>query len=324
MYPLKFNNIYHTKVWGGRDFETFRENLPKGKIGESWDIACHSHGTSVVVNGQFKGVRLERLIEIMGEELIGTKISKDYFPLLIKIINAREKLSVQVHPDDKYATINEGEMGKTEIWYVMEAFEGANLVLGTKNIQTKEEFKRIIEAGNLEKYLNEIEVKKGDVYFIKSGLIHAIGEGVVVAEIQQNSDTTYRVYDYNRGRDLHIEKALDVIDLDLGIMKCIGDKVERVGYNKTLLCLCKDFALELYDIEEYCIEKSDKERFYAFTCVEGKGEIIFKHGIESIKKGDSILIPACLGEYIFKGEMKVLKYYLPRGSNVESTNNLYK
>ncbi|WP_427337996.1 type I phosphomannose isomerase catalytic subunit [Caloranaerobacter sp. DY30410] len=316
MYPLKFENIYFEKIWGGRDLKNFRDNLPDGNIGESWDVACHKNGTSVVSNGEFKGMKLDELIKLKGSELIGTKISQEWFPLLIKFINARDKLSVQVHPDDEYGMKVEGEMGKTEVWYVVEAFEGTNLILGTKDC-TKEQFRKAIETGELDKYLNRVPVKKGDVYFVKSGLIHAIGEGVIIAEIQQNSDTTYRVYDYNRGRELHIDKALDVVDLSLEGRKSKGIKIEREGYTKTYYCLCKDFSLELYDVFDSFEECSDEERFFIFTCVEGEGEIIYKDGTEKIKKGDSLLIPASLGEYKFSGRMKVLKSYVPDVKKVE-------
>lgn len=317
MYPLKFENLYYEKIWGGRELKLFRDNLPEGNIGESWDIACHCNGTSVVANGEFKGVKLDKLIELKGEELIGTEISKEWFPLLIKLINTKDKLSVQVHPDDKYGKKVEGEMGKTEVWYVVEAFEGANLIVGTKEGCTKEQFKKAIEDGNLDEYMNKSFVKKGEVYFVKSGLIHAIGEGLIIAEIQQNSDITYRVYDYNRGRELHINKALDVVDFSLSGNKITGISVEREGYNKTYLCLDKNFSLELYNVQTSFTEISDRERFYAFTCVEGEGEIVYKVGTEKIKKGDSVLIPAFLGEYTFNGEMKLLKSYVPDVKKVE-------
>jgi len=317
MYPLKFKNIYFDKIWGGRDFELFRNNMPEGNIGESWDIACHKNGTSVVSNGEFEGMRLDELIKLKGDELIGSKISSDWFPLLIKLINAKESLSVQVHPDDEYGMRVEGEMGKTEVWYVVEAFEGANLVVGTKEGCTKEQFKEAIESGNLEPHMNKIFVEKGDVYFVKSGLMHAIGEGVIIAEIQQNSDTTYRVYDYDRGRELHVDKALHVVDLNLIGKKSTGLKLECEGFSKSYLCLCKDFSLELYDVCTSVKEKSDNERFYAFTCVEGNGKIKFEGGEEDINKGDSVMIPATLGEYELFGSMKLLKSYVPDVSKVE-------
>ncbi|QIB27632.1 type I phosphomannose isomerase catalytic subunit [Caloranaerobacter azorensis] len=317
MYPLKFENLYFEKVWGSRDLESFRENLPSGKIGESWDVSCHPHGVSVVSNGKYKGMKLDELIRQEGAKLLGTKIPTDKFPLLVKLLNTSDKLSVQVHPDDEYALKVEGEMGKTEVWYVVEANEGAKLILGTNGC-TKKQFEMAIKEGNPEKYMNVVEVKKGDVYLIKSGLIHTMGEGLIIAEIQQNSDTTYRVYDYNRGRELHIEKALDVIDFDLVGKKSEGLKVEKEGYSKTYYCLNKHFSLELYDIEDNLIEDSDEERFYIFTCVEGEGEIKYTDGIEKISMGDSILIPASLGKYQIVGQLKLLKSYVPDIQKVEN------
>lgn len=273
---------------------------------------------SIVSNGTFKGKTLKQVIEEYKDELLGTKIDKEKFPLLVKIINANEPLSVQVHPENEYAKKVEGELGKTEIWYVVDAFEGANLVVGAKEGVTKQDIKDALEAGDIEKHLNKVQVKKGDVYFVKSGLIHAIGEGVVIAEIQQNSDTTYRVYDYNRGREIHVNKALDVINLQLSSNKRKGLKVIENGYEKTYLCLCEEFSLELYDILEEAVECSDKERFFIFTCVEGEGIIISGDNKEEIKKGDSFLVPASLSEYTLKGNMKLLKSYVPDVNKIKN------
>lgn len=317
MGPLKFENIYFDKIWGGRDLEVFRNNLPPGDIGESWDVACHPHGTSIIANGDYKGMKLSELIELKGEEIIGSKITKSWFPLLVKLINAKEKLSVQVHPEDEYARNTEGEMGKTEVWYVVEAFEGASLVLGTKEC-TKEQFKKAIETDKFDELMNRIPVKKGEVYFVKSGLVHAIGEGVIIAEIQQNSDTTYRVYDYNRGRELHIDKALDVVNLKLRGNRSEGLRAQYNGYVKIFYCLCDHFSLELYEITDNVSECSDNERFYIFTVVEGQGRIAYKGGSENLSFGDSILIPAQLGEYEIKGKLKLLKSYVPDVEKVKS------
>ena len=316
MYPIKFENLYYDKIWGGRDLELFRTNLPEGNIGESWDIACHPNGTGKISNGKFKGMSFNELIESYKDEVLGQEIDEKRFPLLIKIINAKDKLSVQVHPNDEYGFRMENEPGKTEIWYVVEALEGANLVVGTKDC-TREKFTEALEKGELDKYLNKVPVKKGEVYFVKSGLVHAIGEGVIIAEIQQNSDTTYRVYDYNRGRDLHVDKALDVIDFSLKGEKSLGIKVEKEGYTKTYYALCEHFSLEEYNIEEKLEETSDEERFFVLTCVEGEGKILYKDGIETIKRGDSILIPANLGSYTISGKLKILKSYVPNIAKVE-------
>ena len=311
MYPLKFGNLYYEKVWGGRDLEAFRDNMPKGKVGESWDIACHQNGISIVSNGKYKGIGLDQLIKMKGEDLLGIDISPHPFPLLVKILNPNNQLSIQVHPNDKYALANEGEMGKTEAWYIMEAQEGASIILGTKKC-SKEEFKEAIENGNINKYMNTIQVKKGDVYYIEPGLIHSLGPGIIAVEIQQNSDITYRVYDYGRGRQLHIEKALQIIDFNAEGKKSNGTKIQKENYDKICYCMNKHFALELYDIKTNVLEFSNKERFYIYTCVEGEGTIIYDNGEEKFKTGDSIFIPASLGEYQIFGKLKLLKFYVPK------------
>ena len=317
MYPLKFKSIYFEKIWGGRELEAFRGDLPEGEIGESWDVACHEDGTSIVANGEFKGIKLDDLIKDKGDQVTGTKISKDRFPLLLKLINSNDKLSIQVHPDDEYGYRVEGEPGKTEAWYVVDAKEGSELIVGVKEDCTKDQFKQAIQEGTLEQYMNKVQIKRGETYFIKSGLMHAICEGAIIAEIQQNSNTTYRVYDYNRGRELHIDKALEVVNLDLEGRKSSGLKISNLGYSKTYLCLAKEFSLEKYEVESYFTENSDEERFFIFTCVEGKGEIEYSGGIESIAYGESILIPAALGQYTFKGQMNLLKSYVPDMDKIE-------
>ena len=308
MYPIKFENLYYEKVWGGRDLENFRANLPKGNIGESWDIACHPNGTGIVSNGEFKGMSFDTLIKIKGEELVGTKVALEKMPLLLKIINSKEKLSVQVHPGDEYASKYEGEYGKTEAWYVIDAKENASLIVGTKSC-TKEEFEKAIISNDVEKYLNKINVKKGDFFLINSGLIHAICEGVIIAEIQQNSDITYRVYDYGRPRELHVKKALDVVDLNLQAKGAMGKEEITNGYTKKILCTTKYFGIEKYIISEELKDKGNTERFYIITCVEGEGIIKGENFNEVIKMGDSYLIPASLKDYEIKGKLTVLKSY---------------
>lgn len=318
MYPLKFESIYFEKIWGGRELEAFKKDLPSGDIGESWDVACHEDGTNTIANGEFKGMKLDKLIAEKGNEIVGTQISKDRFPLLLKLINSNDKLSIQVHPDDEYGYRVEKEPGKTEAWYVVDAKEGAELIVGVKSGCTKEQFKEAIEEGSLEQYMNKVSIKKGETYFIKSGLMHAICEGAIIAEIQQNSNTTYRVYDYNRGRELHIDKALDVVNLDLVGKKSPGLKVEMNGYSKTYLCLAKEFSLEKYEVSTEFTENSDIERFFIFTCVEGDGTIQYDGGSESITCGESILIPAALGSYTFNGNMGLLKSYVPNLDKVQN------
>lgn len=309
MYSVKFENLYYEKIWGGRDLESFRDNMPNGEIGESWDIACHPNGTGIVANGDFKGVKFNELINKFGHDLVGKKVSLEKFPLLIKLINSKEKLSVQVHPGDEYAAKYEGDYGKTEAWYVMDAKPGASLIVGTKNC-TKEEFEEAIKNNKVEDYLNKIEVKKGDCFLINSGLVHAICEGVIIAEIQQNSDITYRVYDYGRPREIHVKKALDVINFNLQCENLSGKEEEEYeGYSIGTLCENEYFGIEKISIKSEYKSVSDEDKFDMYTCVEGEGLIEGEDFKEIIKIGDSLLIPANLGEYIVKGSLKLLKSY---------------
>ncbi|MDU3582701.1 MAG: type I phosphomannose isomerase catalytic subunit [Clostridium butyricum] len=311
MYPIKFENLYYERIWGGKDLEKFRNNVPEGVIGESWDIACHKNGTGKVANGELKGKGFDEVIKEYGNKFLGNSISIDEdFPLLIKLITAKDKLSVQVHPNDEYAKRVENDLGKTEAWYVVDAEEGASLIVGTKDCD-KETFKKAIEDGNLDKYLNKIPVKKGDFFYVQSGLVHAICEGILIAEIQQSSDTTYRVYDYNRGREIHVEKALDVIDFSIKGENTQGITIKNDGYDKTYLCLGEYFTIQKYEVNTSVKEASDEDRFYLFTCVDGEGTIKYNGGEEKISMGDSIFIPASLGEYELCGKFTLLKSYVP-------------
>lgn len=310
MYPIKFENIYFEKIWGGTGLEKLGKKLPSKNIGERWDIACHENSIGIVSNGKLKGMKFDELIDKYGESLLGKKISKDRFPLLIKLISANDKLSVQVHPDDEYAKNIENDFGKAEAWYVIDAKEGAEIILGTKNCN-KAIFEDAIKKQDLEPYLNRISVKKGDMFYVKSGLVHAICEGLIIAEIQQNSDTTYRVYDFGRGRDIHVDKALDVIDFTLN-----GQKVKEViekydNYEKANLCKNEFFNIEKFIIHKNLKCTSDEDRFYLYTCVEGSGKVYSKEEELKIELGDSFLIPAKLGEYILEGELTLLKSYVP-------------
>ena len=309
MYPIRFENLYYEKIWGGRDFEAFRDNMPDGEIGEKWDIACHPNGTGIVANGELKGIKFDELINKLGHDLVGNKITLEKLPLLIKLISSKEKLSVQVHPGDEYAAKHECDYGKTEAWYVMDAKLGASLIVGTKNC-TKEEFEEAIKNNKVEEYLNKIEVKKGDCFLINSGLVHAICEGVIIAEIQQNSDVTYRVYDYGRPREIHVEKALDVINFDLQCEN-LSEKTEEEfdGYSHILLCKNEYFGIEKITIDSQYNDISDIEKFDMLTCVDGEGTIEGKDFTERIRTGDSYLIPASLGEYTIRGKAIILKSY---------------
>jgi mannose-6-phosphate isomerase len=324
LYPLKFEPLYKDYLWGGRELEQLGKELPQGIVAESWEISTHPDGESVVSNGEYKGLKLTEMINKFGRDLIGHGLEKkdiDKFPLLIKLIDAKDRLSVQVHPKDEYALVNEnGEYGKNEMWYIVSAKQGAKIVYGVVPGITRESFEAAVKGDNIDSCLNYMDVSAGDAVNIPAGLVHAIGAGIVIAEIQQNSNTTYRVFDYNRAdkngnkRPLHIEKALDVIDFNncntngklKGITIEIGEKAK-----KTYLVANKFFSVEKYDIEGSVEEKAEGSRFFTYTCLKGEGKIRHQGCIETISMGESVLIPATLGTYSIEGSLQLIKSYVP-------------
>jgi len=322
MYPIIFTPDYKERVWGGQKLKTvLNKNIPFENTGESWEVACHNNGQSRVKNGQYAGYTLDKLLQEKGMEILGVPFNKgDKFPLLIKFIDAKEKLSVQVHPDDHYASeFENGELGKSEAWYILQADKGAKLVAGLKDGVTKEEFRKKLMSGNLEEILNEVEVKAGDVLNIPAGLIHAIGDGILLAEIQQNSDTTYRVYDWGRlgldgnPRELHIEKSIDVIDFEHKHSKKLVNPIvfSHEGYRVSDFVRNEYFVLQEVVITRSYLSESRKHGFEIYMCVNGSGIIRYKDGSKEkevdIAFGETCLLPASLQAYsIHPKEDKVI------------------
>lgn len=307
MYPLKFLPVYKERIWGGHNLaRLLGRKLPKAKIGESWDLCCHKNGMSVVANGHLTGKTLAELMAEYKEELMGKAYDPGgYFPLLIKIIDANDKLSVQVHPDDDYANRVEGEPGKTEAWFVIAAKPDAQIIYGLKDEVSRENFRQAFRTGDIMACLREVAVKQGDMVYIPSGLVHALLDGVLVYEVQQNSDTTYRVYDYGRvdkdgrPRDLHIDKALDVIKFD-------GQ--EDAPYNKDKI-ESPYFQMQKIRIDNERPDVSN-DSFLIYCIISGVGEIAYHGGIESINKGETVLIPASLKEFTVSGNLELLRIAL--------------
>ena len=310
MYPLKFDNKYVEKIWGGNKLRSYRDNLVEGKIGESWDVSAQNKALSIVKNGKFAGSTLKELVEKYPEKILGTEIDSAEFPLLLKILDSESQLSIQVHPDDEYTANIKGESGKTEAWYIMDAAEDAYLIIGAKNC-SREEFKKSVKNNEINKYINKVKVKKGDVFFIKAGLLHAIGPGILLAEIQQSSDTTYRIYDYGRGRKLDLDKGMDAIDFSLNSFRRKGLKIESKDYDYKYLCLNDKFALDLIDIKRIFRSKGKRERFNILTVVEGEGVIKWEDQSLKLNTADSLLIPAYSKDFQIKGELKIVNSYVP-------------
>ncbi len=308
-YPLKMRPVFKEMLWGGNTLRTrYGKDIPSDKTGESWEIASHPNGQSVVANGEMEGLTLGEAMEKMGADLLGDKVAatcNGRFPLLVKIIDANDNLSVQVHPNDQQAAVLEkNDPGKTEMWYVLAAKPGARLIYGFNRDLTKEEFETAIKESKLEDVMNYVDVKEGDTFLMRSGTLHAIGAGILVAEIQQNSDTTYRVYDYNRRdaqgnpRQLHVEKALQVTNLK----SSVGN--ERIDIHDGVKC--EYFTTLLMEVDGSVTQEVDPNRFEMLICTKGEGEV---NGI-SFRPGDSFVIPAKIGSYTVKGNCSLLRSFV--------------
>lgn len=317
--PLKFKPIFMERIWGGnalRDKFGFDIPLDK-KIGELWTISDNRTAVSIIEGGELSGQRLDAIAYKFFEDIYGKGINYKRFPLLIKIIDAQDKLSVQVHPDDEYASKYEnGDSGKTEMWYIIDAKPGAKLVCGLKEGTTKDKFKKLLQEERLEECLKEIEVEPGDVVYIPSGMVHAIGEGILICEIQQNSDLTYRVYDYNRvdelgrKRELHIKKALDVINFNLKTDKIIPEFKEIQGGRISSVVKSPYFQVSIIEINEQ-INIDTEGKFNTLTAVNGNCTIEYNYDeVIELKAGETILIPASIPSYAIKGKCKVLRAYI--------------
>jgi mannose-6-phosphate isomerase len=319
MYPIIFESVYKEMIWGGVKLrDTYSRNTPFLRTGESWDITCRENEMGIVKNGAYKDMSFLSVIRQNPEKIMGERYKNfDRFPLLVKLIDANDYLSVQVHPDDAYARKAENyPQGKNEMWYILSAEPESFLYIGLKDGVTKETFKSAIHSGKTENCLNKLYVSPGDCVDVPAGLVHAIGKGIVLAEIQQNSDITYRVYDYERtgldgkSRELHIEKSMDVIDFSGRLPKTpVKPKLISTAKNTNIYEYIKNpyFTALLYDIKDDCDDRTDKETFHILTCVKGGAEIKCSNGALKITEGDSIFIPAALGEYEISGQCLVIK-----------------
>lgn len=322
MYPLKFIPILKDKIWGGHKLQQIFGKVPNNlpNIGESWELSGYITDSSVVVNGEWSGKSLLELINIHKDEFLGKKVYQKYgleFPLLFKLIDANDDLSIQVHPNDEYAKKHHNSFGKTEMWYVLDADKDACLIIGFNKDTEKNRYKNAVESGEVENLLQKVPVKKDDVFFIPAGLVHAIGKGVVVAEIQQSSDITYRIYDYKRKddkgneRELHTEMAVDVIEYS-------ASKNPKIPYqiinNETLpLIQCEYFTTNILEFNK-TIKKdySALDSFVAYMCLDGELEILTELHTVKIHKGETVLIPASLKKLTLKPikNSKLLEVYI--------------
>ena len=310
MNITRLEPAYKNYIWGGtRLNKEYNKTSPYDITAESWELSCHDDGLCIISDGCFEGRTLKEVVAENPDVLGKNGKAFDFFPILIKLIDAADKLSVQVHPDDEYALANENSYGKTEMWYVVDAEENASLVYGLKKDVTKEEFLDRAKNGGLMDILNFVPVKKGDVFFIRSGMIHAIGKGILIAEIQQNSNLTYRVYDYDRRdkegnlRPLHTEKAATVADLSMVTDGGFAD-IKQISANVRRLSECKYFTVDEIKINEKYEIKND-DSFVCLTVVSGEGTV---SDLE-VRAGSSVFIP-CGETAVINGKMTVLASYV--------------
>lgn len=304
MSILKLKPSCKDYLWGGhRLVEEYGKEYDGDVLAETWELSCHPDGPSYIINGEYAGKTLQEYIDGEGKEVLGSNCKRFRdFPVLIKFIDAKNNLSIQVHPDNRYALKNEGQYGKTEMWYVMDAEEGAFLYYGFTKEISKEEFAKRIEEDTLLEVLNAVPVHKGDVLFIKSGTIHAIGKGILIAEIQQNSNVTYRVYDYGRvgkdgkKRELHIDKALVVTDRapvvkDNSAYPHVGD--------------CDYFTVDKLNLDGKVMKRLEgtvsEQSFASILILDGEGTIVCGGEKMSFQKGESFFLPAGSGTYVLEG-----------------------
>lgn len=300
-YPLLLKAPLKDYLWGGtRLGEEFGFESESEHIAEAWVLSCHKDGTSTVRNGEYAGKSLTEALEAMGTEALGKRAAAfPYFPLLIKLIDAKDRLSVQVHPNDEYALKNEGEYGKTEMWYVVDCEDNAQLIYGFNRKIDSSEFARRIKDNSLTDVCNYVPVKKGDVFFISAGTLHAIGKGILIAEIQQNSNTTYRVSDYGRlgadgkPRPLHIDKALAVTETAPPKSEYgqIGT-VKEYSFGKLReLASCDKFTARLLSLDGSVALSAD-ESFQALLILSGEVILSYTQGNFRAAKGDCVFVPA--------------------------------
>ncbi len=312
---VRLQPTFKDYLWGGtRLREEWGKKCDYSTIAESWEISAHPAGESIVETGRHKGMRFSNYLDILGKEYWGWKCkASPAFPILVKLIDAKENLSVQVHPGDDYALEHENEYGKNEMWYVIDADEGAGLYCGFKHDTTREEVQKHIEDNTILDDLNWIETKPGDVFFIPSGTVHAIGSGNLICEVQQSSNSTYRLYDYNRKdkygntRELHLEKALDVLDYQKYTPQKLDDKIrDTEKFQEKLITECKYFLCKKYEIRSDMEFRQLERSFILLICIEGKGEIVCGDKTVIIGKGDSFFIPAGEETMLIAGKCTVL------------------
>jgi mannose-6-phosphate isomerase len=317
IYPLQFQPILKERIWGGEKLKTVLNKPITSKItGESWEISTVEGDVSLVANGELKGKSLSDIIDDMPEAILGAKVYQQFgkqFPLLFKYLDAREDLSIQVHPNDELAKKRHNSFGKTEMWYIIQADENASIIVGFKEKSNASDYLEHLKNKSLLDILDKVKVKSGDVFFLETGTVHAIGAGLVVAEIQQTSDITYRIYDFDRKdangkeRELHIDLALKAINYNK--VDTFKKYNTRTNESNTVVD-CRYFTTNLIPLEGKITVKNNGDSFKVYMCVDGAFDLEANNCNYSYKKGDTLLLPAALEEFKLDGKASILEIYI--------------
>lgn len=311
LYPLRLHYMVKSAIWGGHRLSAYGKQTEDLNMAETWELACREKENAMIENGPLAGMALRDYFRDFGTELIGKEIGKQGFPLLVKLIDAKDDLSVQVHPDDAYAARVEHDRGKTEAWHILEAETGASIIYGLTPGTTPDDFREAVGKSEFSHLLCRVPVKPGDTFFIPSGMVHAIGKGVLLAEVQQNSDLTYRVYDYDRRdkegntRPLHLEKAMDVIRpfTEEEVTAARYARTDGV-HSSTLLADCPYFCMQLLPEDTEMSLTVGEQHFIHLLCLAGETVLTWQKEEYLLQKGDSWLLPAGLGECQLKTDAK--------------------
>ncbi len=319
LYPLQFQPEMKERVWGGRNLERFGYSLPAGSIGEAWTISEHPHGMTKVINGVLHGWGLDQVREHYREMVFGHKglsPKTGRFPLLVKLLDCEDDLSIQVHPSDDDHRLTTNELGKSEMWYVIDAKPGAKIIFGLKDGTTQVQLRQAIEEDRILEVMNHVEVCAGDAFYIPAGTVHALGAGILLAEIQQNSDTTYRLYDYHRlgldgkPRALHIEDSLEVIQFEGTTATKRTTELSRPNEWLTI-AESPYFKVEKGAVHDKWELTTTADSFIILIITKGEGQLIWDSQSIIAHAGDCFLLPAQLGSYILAGQMTVIQSYIP-------------
>nr|WP_314840317.1 type I phosphomannose isomerase catalytic subunit [uncultured Flavobacterium sp.] len=316
-YPLQFEPIFKERIWGGEKLKNVLwKSITSAITGESWELSAVEGDVSVVANGDWKGKSLTSLLEEYPEEILGSNVYRKFgcqFPLLFKYLDAREDLSIQVHPNDALAKARHKSFGKTEMWYIMQADADAEIIVGFKNKSNAAEYVSSLKEKSLLSILDQKKVAAGDVFFLETGTVHAIGAGMVVAEIQQTSDITYRIYDFDRvdangnTRELHVDLALDAINYNT--VDTQRHYLKEVNVSNEVVH-CPYFTTNFLPLDGEVLMNKTNESFTVYMCVDGNFSLKLNEKVYQYKKGDTLLIPAQISAYVLSGKASILEIYI--------------